>query len=143
MRSVRNAAVPAALMLCAFATSARADERKFTYSYESKVLPQGAWEFEQWVTLRTRVESGHVQFWQFREEIEYGLTDRLTTALYLNWEYGAIRGKAERHFVSFTSESPFPEPLRSRLIAFVDGLRFARCVGVKCVRIEDNDESPA
>jgi hypothetical protein len=58
-------------------------------------------------------------------------------------EYGAIRGKAERHFVSFYSESPFPEPLRSRLIAFVEGLRFAPCVGVKCVRIDDNDEYPA
>ena len=55
----------------------------------------------------------------------------------------AIRGKAERHFVSFSSESPFPEPLRSRLIAFVEGLRFAPCVRVKCVGVEDNDEFPA
>jgi hypothetical protein len=58
-------------------------------------------------------------------------------------ECGAISGKAERHFVSFLSESPFPEPLRSQLIAFVEGLRFAPCVRVKCVRIEDNDEFPA
>jgi hypothetical protein len=79
-------------MLLGLAATAVADERKFTYSYESKVLPQGTWEFEQWATLRTRVEQGHVQVWQFREEIEYGLTDRLTTALYLNWEYEAIRG---------------------------------------------------
>ena len=74
------------------AATAVADERKFTYSYESKVLPQGTWEFEQWATLRARQETGHVQVWQFREEIEYGLTDRLTTALYLNWEYEAVRG---------------------------------------------------
>jgi hypothetical protein len=58
-------------------------------------------------------------------------------------ESGAVRGKAERHFVSFFSESPFAEPLRSQLIAFVEGLRFASCVGVKCVRIEGNDEHPA
>ncbi|HXD86227.1 MAG TPA: hypothetical protein VN641_07020 [Urbifossiella sp.] len=58
-------------------------------------------------------------------------------------EDGAICGKAERHFVSFTSKSPFPEPLRSRLIAFVEGLRFAPCVTVKCVRIEGNDQHPA
>ena len=76
-------------LLCA--SAAVADERKFTYSYESKVLPQGAWEFEQWVTLKARQEVGEVQIWQFREEIEYGLTDRLTTALYLNWEYESIR----------------------------------------------------
>ncbi len=77
-------------LLCA--ATAVADERKFTYSYESKVLPQGTWEFEQWATLKARQETGHVQVWQFREELEYGLTDRLTTALYLNWEYEAIRG---------------------------------------------------
>jgi hypothetical protein len=55
----------------------------------------------------------------------------------------AIRGKAERHDVSFTSKSPFPEPLRSRLIEFVEGLRFAPCVSVNCVRLEGNTESPA
>ena len=54
-----------------------------------------------------------------------------------------VRGKAERHFVSFTSKLPFPEPVRSRLIGFVEGLRFAPCVSVKCVRVEGNDESPA
>ena len=31
-----------------------ADERRFTYVYEPEVLPKGAWEFEQWVTLRTQ-----------------------------------------------------------------------------------------
>ena len=56
---------------------------------------------------------------------------------------GHVQGQAERHFVWFMSESPFPEPLRSRLVAFTEGLRFAACVGVKCVRIEGNDEHPA
>jgi hypothetical protein len=58
-------------------------------------------------------------------------------------EYGDINGKAERHFVSFYSDLPFPEPLRSRLISFVEGLRFAPCVRVKCVKIDDNEEYPA
>ena len=34
-------------------THARADERRFTYSYEPELLPARAMEFEQWVTLRT------------------------------------------------------------------------------------------
>jgi hypothetical protein len=55
----------------------------------------------------------------------------------------SVRGSAERHFVSFICESAFPEPLRSRLIGFVEGLRFASCVRVKCVQIVDNDELPA
>ena len=83
MRSVRNVAVPAALMLCAFATSARADERKFTYSYEAKTLPKGTWEFEQWATLETGKKEGSWDRLNLREEIEYGITDRLTTAVYL------------------------------------------------------------
>jgi hypothetical protein len=96
------------LSVVAMASVASADERKFTYSYESKTLPQGTWEFEQWATLKTRKESGHVQFWQFREEIEYGLLDRLTTALYLNWEYEAVRGISgveNEHEVEFETVS--------------------------------------
>lgn len=54
-----------------------------------------------------------------------------------------IRGKAERHFVGFHSEVPFPEPLRTRLIQFTENLRFAPCVITKCVRCGDNDEYPA
>ena len=36
-----------------------------------------------------------------------------------------------------------PEPLRSRLVGFAEGLRFAPCVAVKCVRVVGNDELPA
>ena len=67
---------------------AAADERFFTYIYDADVLPKEALEFEQWVTLRQGHPDGDRQFeqnlWDFREEIEYGLTDRLTGALYLN-----------------------------------------------------------
>lgn len=90
------------------ALPASADERKFTYSYESKTLPQGSWEFEQWVTLQAERETGRYQKWIFREEIEYGLLDRLTTALYFNWEYLAqsgIPGKENEHEVEFSTIS--------------------------------------
>src|SRR5262245_39832974 len=66
---------------------AGADERKFTYSYEPKTLPKGGLEFEQWATVRTGKEDGDFVRVDFRSELEYGLTDRLTTALYLNLEY--------------------------------------------------------
>jgi hypothetical protein len=73
---------------------ARADERFFTYVYESDVLPKGAWEFEQWLTYRKGHPGGDRDFsrhiWDFREEIEYGLTERLTTALYLNFRQEQI-----------------------------------------------------
>ncbi len=73
-------------------TPARADERRFTYTYEPEVLPKGAMEFEQWVTLRTQrtkggsVLQGNFNRWQIREELEYGVTDRYSVSLYLNGE---------------------------------------------------------
>ena len=62
-----------------------ADERLFTYSYEADTLPEGEVEFEQWVTARFGREGGDFARWDFREELEYGITDRLTTAIYLNF----------------------------------------------------------
>ena len=70
-------------------SSARADERFFTYIYETETLPQGKWEFEQWLTLRQGHPKGDRNFnqsiWDFREEIEYGLTDKLSISGYLNF----------------------------------------------------------
>jgi hypothetical protein len=74
-----------AAALAALPTTTRADERMFTYNYEAaSVLPKGGWEFEQWVTYRGDRGEGTFALWDLREEIEYGVTDRYTTALYLN-----------------------------------------------------------
>ena len=68
--------------------SAPGTERRFTYSYEPETMPQGGTEFEQWVTLRTQrakaVGQQDYNRWEFRSELEYGLTDRYTASLYLN-----------------------------------------------------------
>ncbi|MBM3214452.1 hypothetical protein FJZ36_06020 [Candidatus Poribacteria bacterium] len=66
------------------ATTAKADERLFTYTYEPKVLPKGAVELEQWATMRNGRDEGIYTRWDLRTEIEVGLTDRLTTAIYAN-----------------------------------------------------------
>jgi hypothetical protein len=74
-----------------------ATERIFTYSYEPETMPQGALEFEQWVTLRTqRTKGGEVQQqnfnrWEIREELEYGVTDNYTVGLYLNTKAESFR----------------------------------------------------
>src|SRR5262245_44744400 len=58
--------------------NAGATERLFTYTYEPETMPKGGFEYEQWVTARlTRndaVEQEHYNRWEFREELEYGLT---------------------------------------------------------------------
>lgn len=90
---------------------ARADERLFTYSYEAEVLPKKRWEFEQWFTQRYGKQSGDFARFDFREEIEYGLLDKLTTALYLNFksEYASHVGDSDEtenkfEFDGFSSE---------------------------------------
>jgi hypothetical protein len=89
-----NKKLPFAALAAASLVSARADERFFTYVYESEVLPKGAWEFEQWLTYRKGFPEGDRDFtqhiWDFREEIEYGMTERLSTALYLNFRQDQV-----------------------------------------------------
>ena len=68
--------------------SLRADERRFTYVYEPETLPAGAFEVENWVTYGTgrnaTVGQENYQSWGLRQELEYGVSDRYTVALYLN-----------------------------------------------------------
>ena len=91
MRATRKAALCAACLLSAGLEPERAlaDERFFTYVQDAEVLPKGAWEFEQWVTLRQGHPGGDADYdqyrWDFREEVEYGLTEKLSGALYLNF----------------------------------------------------------
>lgn len=81
---------------------ARADERRFTYTYEPEVLPKGGLEFEQWITLRTQrtrageVEQENYNRWEFREELEYGVTDQYSVALYLNTSAESFRDVSRR-----------------------------------------------
>ena len=107
MRFLGMGGVVAAVLL-ACTSVAQADERKFTYSYEAKTLPKGMWEFEQWATLRAHREIGDVWFVDLREEVEYGLTDRLTVAGYLNLEIESIRnvpGEEDETELEFESVS--------------------------------------
>ena len=108
MRSTRATAVLAALILGAGATAARADDRKFTYSYEAKTLPQGTWEFEQWATVQTGKDAGTWNTLLLRDEIEYGVTDRFNASIYLNTKYQAnsdVPGFDDEHSFGFDSMS--------------------------------------
>ena len=67
---------------------AHASERYFTYSYSPETLPARALEFEQtadWGGFRSKqVGQDDYQEWHWREELEYGVTDRYTASIYLN-----------------------------------------------------------
>jgi hypothetical protein len=86
MPAVRPLAIALAVASLAFlfAGPAAANERHFTYTYESAVLPAGGKELEVWSTARIGREDYFVRFDE-RLEFEVGLTDALQTAFYLNW----------------------------------------------------------
>ena len=63
---------------------ASADEAIFAWTYTTDLLPKGRWEFEQWVTARWEKEHGTYSVFDFREELEYGVTDNFQLSLYLN-----------------------------------------------------------
>jgi hypothetical protein len=67
---------------------ALATERYFGYTYEPETMPRGAWEMEQWATLRlgrnAAVGQNGYQKWELRQSVEYGVTDNYTVELYVN-----------------------------------------------------------
>ena len=76
-----------ALLPLAGGSMARADRRYFVQSYTPFLVPAGSVEFETWLTAK----SGHQDpalhtGWENRFEYEYGITDRLTGAAYLNFK---------------------------------------------------------
>lgn len=87
---------------------AMADERHFSYSYEPEVVQEGKLEFEQWLTSRLGKDDGDFARWEFREELEYGLTEDLTAALYLNFRdvySSGVSGRDDQDNFEFTGIS--------------------------------------
>src|SRR5258708_37319324 len=72
-----------AIMTCA----AFADEPLFGFLYTTDLLPKGGMEVEQWMTWRHQKNSGSFDQLEHRTEFEYGITDQLQAALYLNYNW--------------------------------------------------------
>lgn len=115
------------------AATAHADERMLAFSSEPDVLAKGQIEFEQKVYGKFGKDKMDYARWDFREEIEWGLTDRLTTALYLNFrdtyksphdkEAGTTSKKFEFRGVSsewkYLILSPYQHPVG--ILAYLEG----------------------
>lgn len=71
------------MTLIALSTLCQANERKFSYTYETATMPQGQVELEAWNTLRHGKENFYQALDQ-RLELEFGITNKLQGALYLN-----------------------------------------------------------
>lgn len=70
------------------APSLSANERRFTYTYETGTLPAGVKELEVWTTFRTGRETFYSRL-DNNLEFEFGITDRLMAALYLKTSYAS------------------------------------------------------
>jgi len=70
--------------------SASASQRHFGFIYETTTLPQGALDFENQATWKN---NKNFDRFEFRHELEYGITDRFQAALYVaDW---SLRNDAE------------------------------------------------
>jgi hypothetical protein len=75
-----------------------AHEEPFGYSRGAQSEAQGEWELTQWATARSAKESGRYWGLDLNTELEYGVTDRFQTAVYLNTAYHFLensRGSSE------------------------------------------------
>jgi hypothetical protein len=89
---LRTAPVIAALV----ANAAIAGEYPFGYVYTTDTHPRGARELEQWLTWRHGQSRGDYDAWLYRTEVEYGVTDNLQAALYLNYSHvNAFRNRPD------------------------------------------------
>lgn len=70
-----------------FASEGCAGESPFGWIYTADVHPQGTSEFEHKSFLQQGQSRGQYSYVQHKEEIEYGLTDKLQIAGYFNWSY--------------------------------------------------------
>jgi len=79
----------AVALLASLATLSYADPRPWTFTYDTYSEGKGNAEFEQWVTWNTHKSTEHgYDLFQFREEIEYGLTDNFDISIYApSWNY--------------------------------------------------------
>jgi hypothetical protein len=68
-------------------SAAFAGESAFAYVYTTDLLPQGAKEIEQWVTMRHQQVGGSYYQLEGRTAFEYGLADNLQVAFYLNYAW--------------------------------------------------------
>ena len=82
-----------------------AQDRIFTYVYQSGVLAKGEKELEVWTTLRTGREQ-YFRALDTRAEFEIGLGSRLQTAFYLNYSSQAF-GTTENGLAALQHQNDF------------------------------------
>jgi len=74
-------------LIMLMAPNAIAHERQYVWNQEYQTLPQGMFEIESITTTKVPdFKKTNANKWEYKEEVEYGLTDRITLAHYEHWE---------------------------------------------------------
>lgn len=85
-----------ALSISMFALEANAGEGNFGFLYTLDIQPKGQFEFEQRIDHSVGQAAGSYELTQFRSEIEYGLTNDVQIAGYLN----STRVHASKNYIN-------------------------------------------
>src|SRR6185437_2363651 len=108
--------------LCAVAAPAHADERLFGYVFTTDTMPHGKLEQQNWLTARLGKSRGDYQLYQLMNGVDYGITDALQGALYLNSHLVT----ADRDSIAGRTSGPFVphdvDPSRRYTSAALDGV---------------------
>lgn len=109
----------AGALLASAALPAHAYNRRYVYNYEAGGMPKGLFEYEPWFTYK-QFETGFA--WEFRNEIEYGVTDRLLVAAYVSdWSYDNLEGPGSATWdaiggeFQYTLSDPTVDPIGSAI----------------------------
>ena len=117
-----------AFVLCK--ATATADERHFAFTYETATAAKGSIEFENWITWAARRGNGdNANLWKFRQEIEFGITDRLQLGVYLaNWNLthdaihrDSLRYESASAELIYRISHPTTDPLGSAVYLEIEG----------------------
>ncbi|HQR96960.1 hypothetical protein D9M73_59810 [compost metagenome] len=79
--------VAVAALAGAFSQPAAAGESPFGWIYTADVQPPGTRQFQQWVDVQTKQTLGDYTNVRLRSEMEFGITSKYQTGIYLNSRY--------------------------------------------------------
>ncbi len=98
------------IIILGFSMISQAQDRIFTYAYQSTVLNKGQRELEVWNTLRQGRKDSYSRL-DNRTEFEIGLGSKLQTSFYLNLtsvtkteSEGGVKSTVTEHEISFSNE---------------------------------------
>lgn len=120
-------------------TVTQAQDRLFTYTYQSTVLNKGQRELESWNTFRLGRDDFYLRY-DNRTEYEIGLGNRLQTAFYLNLSSKTFTESDDAHtYLSTENEIGFSNEWKLKLldpVAHPVGLALYAEVGIASNELE-------